>query len=102
MHGRVDPATTLRQQNLPVIGRDGVSVGVTDELRLEEWEVLEEKRREVPILSKVQQILHVQGVDAVLRVVGDELVRDEQRLVRVRRPQAIEREATGQTGDRAE
>jgi hypothetical protein len=100
--GGVDPATTLREENLPVVGRDGVRVRVTDELGLERGEVLEEERREVPILSEVQQVLHVQRVDAVLGVVLDELVRDEERLVGVGGAQAVERETTGQTSNGAE
>jgi hypothetical protein len=100
--GGVDPATTLREENLPVVGRDGVRVRVTDELGLERGEVLEEERREVPILSEVQQVLHVQRVDAVLGVVLDELVRDEERLVGVGGAQAVERETTGQACNGAE
>ena len=50
----------------------------------------------------MQQILHVQRVDAILGVVLDDLVADEQRLVRVRCAETVEGETTGQTGDRAE
>ena len=44
----------------------------------------------------------MQGVDAVFRVVLDELVRNEQGLVRVGGSQAIEGETTRQTGDETE
>lgn len=50
----------------------------------------------------MQQILHVQRVDAILGVVLDDLVADEQRLVRVGCAETVEGETTGQTGDGAE
>ncbi|KAI3482061.1 hypothetical protein L1887_55325 [Cichorium endivia] len=45
----------------------------------------------------MQQILLVQRVHAVLRVVVDDAVRDEQRSALVRAADAVERETTGQT-----
>ena len=77
-------------------------MGITDELSLERREVLQQQGRKVPILSEMQQILHMQRVDAVLRVVVNELVGDEQRLVRVGCAQTVEGETTGETGDRTE
>lgn len=50
----------------------------------------------------MQQVLHVQCIDAILRVVLDELVGDDERLVRVWGANAIEGETTGQTGNGAE
>ena len=50
----------------------------------------------------MQQILHVQRVDAILGVVLDDLVADEQRLVRVGCAETVEGKTTGQTGDGAE
>ena len=101
-HGRVDPAATLRQQDLPVVGSNRERMGIANELSLEEREVLEQESRQVTIFSEMQQVLHVQRVDAILRIVLDKLVADEQRLVCVRRPETIERETTGQTGDGSE
>ena len=77
-------------------------MGVPNELRLEAREMFEEERGQVTIFTEVQEILHMQGVDAIFRVVLDELVRDEQGLVRVGGPQAIEGETTRQTSDGAE
>lgn len=37
----------------------------------------------------------LQGIDAILRVVENNLVRDEERLMSVGCPKAIEREASG-------
>lgn len=99
MHRRVNPTSPLTEQNLPIIRRHRVRMRISHELRLETREVLQQQSREVPILSEMQQILHMQCVDPVLRIVVYELVRDEQRLVRVRCPQAVERETTRQTGD---
>ena len=50
----------------------------------------------------MQQILHVLRVDAILGVVLDDLVADEQRLVRVGCAETVEGKTTGQTGDGAE
>ena len=99
MHCTVDPTTTLREQDLPVIGGNSVGVGITNELGLEHGEVLQEEGGKVSIFTKVQQVLHVESVDTVFGVVGNKLVRDEEWLVGVRRAQAVESETTGQAGD---
>ena len=77
-------------------------MSVPDELRLVVREVLEQQCGQVTIFTKVQQVLHVQGVDAILRVVVDDLVADEQGLVGIRGAETVERETTGQTSDGAE
>ena len=95
----VNPTPTLREQNLPIVWRNSISVGVSDELSLEVREMLEQKCGQVTIFTKMQQILHVQSIYTILRVVLDELVRDEQRLVGVGSTKTVERETTGKTGD---
>jgi len=50
------------------------------------------ERGQVTIFTEMQEILHMQGVDAIFRVVLDELVRNERGLVRVGGSQAIEGE----------
>ena len=102
VHSGVDPATTLRKQNLPVVGSHRIRVRIANELRLEQREVLEKECREVTIFSEMQQILHMQRIDAIFRVVVDELVGDEERLVRIRGAETIEGEATGQASDGTE
>ena len=79
VHRRVDPTPTLGQQDLPVVGSNGVRMGITDELGLEVREVLQQQRRHETILSEVQQVLHVQSVDTVLRVVTNDCIGNEQR-----------------------
>jgi len=74
---RVDPAATLRQQNLPVIRSHGVRMSIPDELGFEEREVLEEQRGKVSIFTKMQKVLHMQCVDTILRVIVDKLVQEE-------------------------
>jgi len=64
-------------------------MGVPNELRLETREMLEEERGQVTIFTEMQEVLHVQGVDTIFRVVLDELVRNEQGLVRVGGSQSI-------------
>ena len=99
VYRRVDPTPTLRQQNLPVVWRDRVRVRVPDEECLVHREVFHDQRREVSIFSEVQQILHVQRVDAVLGIVLDDLVRDEERLVGIRSAKSVHGETTGQASD---
>ena len=99
MHRGVDPTPTLRQQNLPVIGGDGVRMCIPNELRLEVGEVLEQQGRQVSIFTEMEQVLHVQSVDTVLRVVPDDLVTDEERLVGIGSTKTIKCETTRKTGD---
>ena len=66
---RVDPATTLREKHLPVVGRDRIGMRISDELRLEVRKVLEEKCRQVTIFTEVQKILHVERVNPVFGIV---------------------------------
>ena len=95
MHRRVNPTPTLRKQHPPVIRSNSVRIGVPNGwLRLEPREILEE-RGQVTIFTEMQEILHMQGVDAVFRVVLDELVRNERGLVRVGGSQAMEGEQPG-------
>lgn len=77
VYRRVNPTPTLRQQDLPIVWSDRVGMGVTNELCLEVGEVLQQKGRKISIFSKMQQVLHVQGVHTILRVILDQLVRDE-------------------------
>jgi len=74
-------------------------MGVSDKLRLESREMLQQERRQVTIFTKMEQVFHVQRIHAIFGIVGDELVRDEKRLVGVGRAQSVESETTGQTGD---
>ncbi len=98
---RVDPSSPLGQENAPLIGGDGEGMRVSDEFGLVSREVFEDEGCQITIFTKVQQILHVQGIDAILRIVLDHLVRDEERFVAVRRPQPVHREAARQAGDGA-
>lgn len=77
-------------------------MGIPDELCLVVAEVFEEKCSQVSIFTEVQQVLHVKRVHAVLRIVVDDLVGDEEGLVRVVGSEAIHGETTRQTSDRAE
>lgn len=73
----IDPTTSLRQQDFPIVGGDSICVSVSDELGPEKREVLEKQSGEEPILSQMQQILRVKCVDPVFRVLSNDLVRDE-------------------------
>lgn len=99
MDGGVDPSTPLGQQHAPLVGGDSVGMGVTDELSLVVREMLQEQSRQVTIFTQMQQILLVQGVDSVLGIVADDLVRDEEGFVGVGRSEAVHRETTGKTSN---
>jgi hypothetical protein len=50
----------------------------------------------------MKQVLEMERVDPVFRVIVDDLVGDEEGLVRVGRAESVHRETTWKTGDRAE
>jgi hypothetical protein len=100
--GGVDPSTTLRQQDIPLIRGDGVRVGVSDELGLVVPEVLKQQGCQVSIFTKMEQVLHMESVNAVLRVVVDDGLGDEEWLVGVGSAESVHSETTWQASDRAE
>lgn len=81
VHGRVDPTTSLGEQNTPILWRSGLGLGIAHKDRLVVTKVLQHKRGQVSIFSEVQQVLGVQRVDAVLGVVVDHRVGNEQRTM---------------------
>ena len=50
----------------------------------------------------MQQVLHMQRVHPIFRVILDDLVGDEERFVGVCGSKSIHSETTGKTGDRSE
>jgi hypothetical protein len=60
VNGRVDPSTTLGQENAPLVGCDSLGEGGSDEGGLVSGEVFEKKRCKVSIFSKVQQVLEAE------------------------------------------
>ena len=63
---RVDPATTLREQDTALLGCHSVRFGVGAELGLERREMLHEQRREETIFTEREQVLLVECVDNAL------------------------------------
>jgi hypothetical protein len=57
VNGRIDPATTLRHENLEIVGGDGLSLGEAGELELVLWEVLENDGGEIAIFSEREEVL---------------------------------------------
>src|SRR5690606_21529996 len=100
VHRRVDPSSSLGQEHLPGVGSDSPCVRVKNVLGLVLAVILEQKSREVTILTQVEQILHVERVDADCRVRVDNLSTDEQRLARLSSTNAVHGETTWQTGNR--
>lgn len=95
----IDPTSTLRKQNLPIVWCNSIGMRITNELGLEVREMFEKKRGQITIFTEMQQVLHVQSIHTILRVVLNELIRDEQWLVRVGGSETVESETTGKTGD---
>ena len=99
VHGRVDPSAALREKNGESI-RDG---SFADSLRNEDLltlrEGLEHERRQISVFTEQEQVLLVQRVDNVLRVVLDDVrVRKDRYPVArstLRRLDAIHAEAAG-------
>lgn len=77
-------------------------MSIADELSLVVGEVFEQQGSQVTIFTEMQEVLHVQGVDAVLRVVFDDLIRNEEWLVRVVGAETVHGETTGQASNGAE
>lgn len=65
-------------------------------------EMLENQGGQVSILTQVEEVLEMQRVDPILRIVLDDTMRDKQRLVRVWRTESVHGETTGQTSDGTE
>jgi hypothetical protein len=83
---RVDPPTTLGQQNLPVVRSNRVGVGIPNEHGLVLGEVLQQQGSQITIFTQVEEIFHVQRIDPIFLIVLDERVGNEQRFVSVRCP----------------
>ena len=93
---RVDPATTLREQDTALLGCHSVRFGVGAELGLERREMLHHECCQEPIFER-EQILLVQRIDIGLRVLLDDTVGDDDGPSLVGSTDTIERETTGQT-----
>jgi hypothetical protein len=102
VNGRIDPATALRKQHLPVVWGYGEGMGITNELRFGQWEVLQQQGSQITILAEMEQVFHMQCVHSVLGVILDDLVSYQQGLLGVGSPQTIECETTRKTSDGAE
>ena len=102
MDGRVDPTTTLREEDAPGVRRHRMTERMRVELGLEGREVLHNESRQETIFTEREQVLLVQGVHVRLGVLVDDTVRDDDGTSFVGGADAKEREATGQAGDGAE
>ncbi len=96
VHRRIDPATALREQNRPTFRRVRLALRVGREGNLHVGKVFEHQRGQVSILAERQQILLVQRVDIIDRVVFNDLLVDEQRDRLVGRADAIHAKTAGQ------
>ena len=102
MHSGIDPTSSLRQKDSPIIGSNCKSVSVADELRLEQGEMLQKNRCEVTILPEVKQILHMQRIDPIFGIILDDLIGNQKRFVGIRGAEAVEGKTPRKTGDGTE
>ncbi|CAF3504264.1 unnamed protein product [Fusarium graminearum] len=102
VHSRVNPTTSLRQEDGPRVGSNGPSLRAVEVLCLVLAVVLEEQSRKVSILTKVKQVLHVKGINTNRGVIFDNFLADEQRLTSLGSANSIHRETTRQTSDGTE
>ena len=97
---RVDPTTSLRQQDVELVGDDSLADSLGHKHHLAVGEVAEHERRQEAILSKKQQVLLVQRLDNVLRVFLDNFGfgDDWDPVVALASLEAVHAEASRQTG----
>ena len=98
VHSGVDPATTLRHEDGETIRGDGPGVCSHRVLCLVLGVELDKQRSQITIFSEMQQVLGVESVDAVLGVLVDDSVCDEQGTVRVRSATEDGTKASGPSG----
>jgi hypothetical protein len=77
---RVNPSTSLGEQNAPGVRSSRKSVRIRDELVRHSREVLRHQSGQITILTKREKILLVQRVHNTVGVVLDDFVRDDERL----------------------
>lgn len=103
MHGRVDPTTTLREQDLESVRHRGLALCLRNKEQLAARENLEHERRQVTVLSEQQQVLLVQSVDHVFRVLFHHVrVGQDRHIVALgsfRSLDPVHAETSGQTSD---
>lgn len=106
VHGRVDPAAALREEDLELVRDGGFANGLRNEDLLAFGEGLEHEGGQVAVLAEQEQVLLVQRVDDVLGVVLDDVRVGEDGdpvvLAALGRLDAVHTEAAGQTGDTTE
>lgn len=73
MDGRVDPPSSLREQDREGVGRDRVAPRLRTEEHLAIRERPQHERRQEPILSQQEQVLLVQGRHLALSVLSDDV-----------------------------
>jgi hypothetical protein len=103
---RVDPSTTLTEKHPECVGDDGLADGLRTEDHFAARERPQHERREVSILSEEEQVLLVQRVDDVLRVVLDDVGIGEDGdpvpVVSLGRLETVHGEASREAGDAPE
>lgn len=106
VHSTVDPATTLGEQNQELVRDDSLTDGLRDKDLLALGEGLQHQSGQVSIFTQEKQVLLVQGVHHVFRVVFDNVRVGQDRhpvvLTTLGSFDAVHRETTGQTGDTSE
>lgn len=97
--GRVDPSSSLRQQDGPAGRGDSVGDGVWRKLHLERRKVFHHQRGQVTIFTEGEQVLFVKRVDVDLGVFVNDPRRDDNRSTLVGCTDSVNTETTGKTCD---
>jgi hypothetical protein len=90
--GRVNPSSTLRQENTPRFGSSRLTLGIGNELVGHLREILGHQGSEVTILTKGQQVLLVKRVHITDGIVLDNTIRDDERLTLINTSETVHSE----------
>src|SRR5690606_36567792 len=89
---RVDPATTLREQDFPSIRSGGLRVGVRNKLVRHVREMLNHQSSEVTIFTERQKILLVKSVHIAIGISFNNLVCNDERAPLIRSSETVHAE----------
>lgn len=96
MNSRINPSSSLRNKHTPLIGCIGFALSVRYEFGLVAWEMLQQQCRQIAILSKIQQVLHMQRIDLVDMVIIDDIIAAKKGSSSIDTPDPIHCEASRQ------
>jgi hypothetical protein len=102
MNSRIDPSSTLRQENCPTRRRDGVSDSIGRKFHLESGKVLHHQCREVSIFTQREKVLLVEGVHVRLGILVDDPAGNDDWPTLVGSSDSVDTETSRKTSDGTE